>query len=113
MEKVIFDTNAYRYLVTDKEFDEIDKVVAKLKSKEAQKGLESMISPIVAKELLAHAADKRNLNLNRDHVLDAENNFALTLQQFVRNVDPTSKGWRIFSDDPAKRQNALANIRSI
>jgi hypothetical protein len=187
MEKVIFDTNAYRYLVTDKNFDEIDQLIEKIKNKEQQRGLESLISPIVAKELLAHVADKkdpsfqkclnaikamylhngdgesyrliaspemliaksffneaipakeetnkamiqiayhlakkpsayvfrkfqRNLNLNRDHVLDSENNYALTLRQFVKTVDPSATGWKIFPDNPQKRQETLANIRSI
>jgi hypothetical protein len=31
MEKVIFDTNAYRYLVDDKKFNQIDKVIENLK----------------------------------------------------------------------------------
>ena len=187
MEKVIFDTNAYRYLVTDKSFDEIDKLIEKIKSKEQQRGLESLISPIVAKELLAHVADKndpsfqkclnaikamylhngneesyrviaspemliaksffnetipakeetnkaliqiayhlakkpsdyvfrkfqRNLNLNREHVLDSENNYAQTLRQFVKNADPSATGWKIFPEDQPKRQAVLANIRSI
>jgi len=186
MEKVIFDTNAYRYLVTDKSFYEVDKVVEKLKSKEQQRGIESLISPIVAKELLAHVADKndpafqkclnaikamylhngdensyriiaspemliaksffnetipakeetnkaliqiafhlakkpskyvfkkfqRNLNLNRDHVLESENFYAQSLWQLIKKVDPIALGWKIFANDPKKRQEALTNIRS-
>lgn len=57
MEKVIFDTNAYRYLAADKDFKEIDKVVEKLKAKELKNNIETLISPIVVKELLAHLAD--------------------------------------------------------
>jgi hypothetical protein len=60
MDKVIFDTNAYRYLVTDKSFSQIDKLIQKLKSREQKNGIETLISPIVAKELLAHVADKND-----------------------------------------------------
>lgn len=186
MEKVIFDTNAYRYLVSNKEYDEIDKIIEKIKKKEKARNIESLISPIVAKELLAHVASKkdphfdkclkaikalylhsgddnsynqiaspelliaksffnhtlpskeetnkaliqiafnlakrpsdyvfkrfqRNLNLNREHVLDNENNFANTLLKFVKGLDPTAKGWRVFPDDPIKRKKALEYIRS-
>jgi hypothetical protein len=58
MEKVIFDTNAYRYLVTDKDIDKVEKTVKRLRKKEEKKGLQSLISPIVARELLAHIADR-------------------------------------------------------
>lgn len=60
MERVIFDTNAYRYLVTDKETKQIEKLIKKLKKKEDKRGLESLVSPIVARELLAHVADKHD-----------------------------------------------------
>lgn len=42
MDKVIFDTNAYRYLVTDKTFEQIDKLVQKLKSREEKNNIESL-----------------------------------------------------------------------
>jgi hypothetical protein len=60
MEKVIFDTNAYRYLVNGKDFNQIEKLIAKLKAKENENGIETLISPIVVKELLAHLADKND-----------------------------------------------------
>lgn len=59
-ELVIFDTNAYRYLVADKSFEDIDKFIAKIKSKEERNNIETLISPIVTKELLAHLADKND-----------------------------------------------------
>ena len=186
MEKVIFDTNAYRYLVTDKDFDQVDKLISKLKEKEKKNNIETLISPIVVKELLAHLADKndpnydaclkankalylhsgskdnyrmlaspellisksffnetipakietnkalgqisyhlalkptpyvfkkfqRNLNLNRDHVLDSENTFALAMKQFVQTSDPSAKGWRIFENNEQSRRKVLDGIRS-
>jgi len=186
MELVIFDTNAYRYLVKDKDFPQVDKLVEKLKAKEKRNNIKSLISPIVVKELLAHLADKkdpnfdkclkankalylhsgssksysmiaspelliskaffdktmpskiitnqafgqisynlavnptdyifkkfqRNLNLNREHVLDSENNFALAMKQFVQACDPLATGWRICEHDERKRQKVLSEIRS-
>jgi hypothetical protein len=186
MERVIFDTNAYRYLVKDKDFENIDRLIEKIKSKEAQRGIQSMISPIVARELLAHVADRsdpafekclkaikamylhsevdgayhilaspellvaksffnetiprkietnealiqiayhlakdpsdhvftkfqRNLNQNREQVLETESFFAQSLWQMVKGVDPSSSGWRIFANDPVQRQKLLAEIRS-
>jgi len=186
MEKVIFDTNAYRYMSTGRSFEELDKFIEKVKYRELQNNIETLISPIVTKELLAHLADKsdpsfekclnankalyfhsgstesynmiaspelliskafwnkelpskietnkalgqisyqlatnptdyyfrkfqRNLNLNRDHVLETENNFAQTMLQFVRNVDPSSTSWRPFANDDANRVKLLETIRS-
>ena len=60
MDKVIFDTNAYRYLVKAKKYEQIDKLIQRLKAKEAKNNIETLISPIVAKELLAHVADKKD-----------------------------------------------------
>lgn len=60
MEKVIFDTNAYRYLVADKTNRQVTKIIQKLKDKERKNDIESMMSPIVAMELLAHVANKRD-----------------------------------------------------
>lgn len=60
MEKVIFDTNAYRYLVTNCDFEDIDRVVEKILAKEKARGIQSLMSPIVASELLAHVADKKD-----------------------------------------------------
>lgn len=56
---------------------------------------------------------QRNLNLNRDHVLDSENNFANTMLQFVRHADPNTSSWRPFANDEANRVKLLASIRSI
>ena len=186
MERVIFDTNAYRYLVANKDDRQIEKTLERLKASEKKNGIETLISPIVSKELLAHVADRndpqfdkclkaikaqylhngtsksysmiaspelllsktyfnqtipakeetnkaigqilfnlatnpseqtfkkfqRNLNLNRDHVLDGENNFALTMLQFVMAVDPSAVGWRIFPNNPQKREDTLKSIRS-
>jgi hypothetical protein len=60
MEKVIFDTNAYRYLVKGKKFSQVDRIVQRLKAKESRNNIETLMSPIVAKELLAHVADKKD-----------------------------------------------------
>jgi hypothetical protein len=65
MEKVIFDTNAYRYLVGNKTNREINKIIQKLKDKERKNNIESLMSPIVAKELLAHVANKKNPSYNK------------------------------------------------
>ena len=186
MELVIFDTNAYRYLVADIDFDQVEKAITKLKAKEAKNKIQTLISPIVVKELLAHLADKndpsfekclkankalylhssfgksyrmiaspelligqsffgktipskvstnlalgqisyhlatnptphifkkfqRNLNLNRDHVLESELNFAVSMKQFLQTADPTSTGWRVFENDEIGRAKTLAGIRS-
>jgi hypothetical protein len=187
MEKVIFDTNAYRYLAADKTNAQIDKAVKKLKASEKRNKIESLISPIVVKELLAHLADKNDpafdkclkanralyqhnsdkdgnyrmlaspellmsqvfyqktipakvhtnqalgqisyhlatnptayvfkkfqnsLNLNRDHVLETENEFALAMRQFIQAADPSATGWRILENDEAKRTEVLKGIRS-
>lgn len=60
MDKVIFDTNAYRYLVKGKSLKQVDKLIAKLKSMEERNNIETLMSPIVAKELLAHVAEKKD-----------------------------------------------------
>jgi len=186
MEKVIFDTNGYRDLVAHKTDKQIEKILQRLKDRENYHNIESLISPIVTKELLAHLADKsdpsfdkclkanralyfhsgsaksyrmlaspelliskafwnkeipanietnkalgqisyhlannpseyvfkkfqKNLNLNRMHVLDAENTFALAMLQFVRTADPNSTSWRPFANDEKSRQKLLASIRS-
>lgn len=186
MEKVIFDTNAYRYLVTNCKFNEIDKLMEKIKNREKKRNIEALISPIVAKELLAHIANKKdphfekclkaikamylhsgndenykmlaspelliskaffnevldakeetnkaigqmlfhfsknpssyvftkfqhNLNRNRDHIIDSENNFAIVMKQFVDIKDPLANGWQIFKDNEIKRKEVLKEIRS-
>jgi hypothetical protein len=65
MDKVIFDTNAYRYLVKNKEFNQIEKLIYKFKSREAKNNIDSLISPIVAKELLAHVANRKDPSFDK------------------------------------------------
>lgn len=186
MNKVIFDTNAYRNLVKDRSFEDVEKLISRLKAAEKKNNIEALISPIVLKELLAHLAERkdphferclnankalylhsgsvesynmiaspelliskaffncvipskvetnsafgqisyhlatnpsahtfkkfqRTLNLNRDHVLDSENNFALTVFKLIKSVNPAAKGWKIFENDGVGRKKALENIRS-
>lgn len=50
MEKVIFDTNAYRYLAGNKTNRQINKIIQKLKDRERKNNIESLMCPIVAKE---------------------------------------------------------------
>lgn len=186
MENVIFDTNAYRYLVADKNSDQIEKLVDKLKSKEQQRGIQCMISPIVARELLAHVADRsdpvfekcmkaikamylhcsdgdtyrqiaspemqiahsffgakipkmeeankaliqiafhlatnpsmharrkfqKNLNYIKKEVEASEHGFAITMFNFIHQLDPNASDWKVFQNDQKGRQNALEQIRS-
>lgn len=60
MEKVIFDTNTYRYLLGDKTNKQINKLIQKLKYRERKNNIEPLISPIVAKELLAHITNRKD-----------------------------------------------------
>jgi len=60
MDKVLFDTNAYRYLVKGKSSSQIGELIRKLKRKEKYNDIQTLISPIVAKELLAHITDKND-----------------------------------------------------
>lgn len=187
MEKVIFDTNAYRYLSTGRTFDEIDKLIEKVKYREQKNHIETLISPIVAKELLAHVANKkdpsfdkclkaikalylhsgndeeykmiaspelliskaffdktipakietnkaigqiiyhlatnpsdhvftkfqRNLNLNYEHVVSSENEFAQAMKQFLTVLDPNADDWKVFVGNDAGRTKALERIRSV
>jgi hypothetical protein len=170
MEKIIFDTNAYRYLVKNRSSEQIEDYVNKINGWESANNIQTLISPIVAKELLAHVANKKdpafdicmkaikamylhngsdenyrmiaspellisnaffkeeipskvetnkaigemmyrlatdprdytfkslqhNLNLNYNHVMESEKEFAISLKQFVNEVDPNAKGWKIF-----------------
>ena len=186
MDKVIFDTNAYRYLVTNKDLSEIEKVIDKVNYREQKNNIETLISPIVAKELLAHVANKKdpsfekclkaikamylhsgndenykmiassellisqaffqktikakietnkaigqmlyhlaknpsdhvfrkfqfNLNSNYDHVVSSENEFAISMKQFITAIDPNANGWKIFENNDKGRKNALLQIRS-
>ena len=181
MDKVIFDTNAYRYLVTNRDLSEIEKVINKVKYREEKNNIETLISPIVAKELLAHVANKKdpsfekclkaikamylhsgndenykmiassellisqaffqktikakietnkaigqmlyhlakepsdhvfrkfqfNLNSNYDHVVSSENEFAVSMKQFITTIDPNANGWKIFENDDIGRKKAL------
>lgn len=65
MDKVIFDTNAYRYLVKGKTYEKIDKLIQRIKLREDRNNIETLISPIVAKELLAHVADKKDASFDK------------------------------------------------
>ncbi len=65
MEKVIFDTNAYRYLVTDKTDKEIEALIKKVNYREEKNNIESLLNPIVAKELLAHIANKNDTSFKK------------------------------------------------
>lgn len=58
MERVIFDTNAYRYLTRGIPFSDIDSCMVDLKNRESANDIKALFSPIVAKELLAHIADE-------------------------------------------------------
>lgn len=60
MEKVIFDTNAYRYLASGRYWDQIDLLIDKIKKKERKNGIETLMSSVVAMELLAHVASKKD-----------------------------------------------------
>jgi hypothetical protein len=60
MERVIFDTNAYRYLTRGIPFSDIDSYMIELKSRERSNEIKALFSPIVAKELLAHIADEND-----------------------------------------------------
>lgn len=186
MERVIFDTNAYRYLSTGREYDELDKYLEKVNHREKENGIETLISPIVAKELLAHVANRndpsfdkclraikamylhngndkeykmiaspelliskaffqkeipskvatnqaigqmiyqlatdpspheftklqRNLNLNYEHVMTTENEFATTMKQFIKTIDPNVNEWKLFENDENGRKKALEGLRS-
>lgn len=65
MEKVIFDTNGYRDLVAHKTDNQIEKILKRLKDRESKHNIESLISPIVTKELLAHLADKSDPSFDK------------------------------------------------
>lgn len=65
MEKVIFDTNAYRYLATGKTNRQLDKILKKIKHREQQNDIEPLLNPIVARELLAHIANKNDPSFNK------------------------------------------------
>lgn len=186
MEKVIFDTNAYRYLVTGKDWREIDSLIQEIKLKEQNNNLETLMSSIVAMELLAHVATKKdlqyqkclnainamylhngnadnfqmvasfdmqiarsffstdftkkvqttqaigqilyhlatkpspytfrkfqhNLNKIRRHVFESEQEFVSGMKSFIRAIDPSATGWRIFENDPINRKHTLDYIRS-
>lgn len=64
MEIVIFDTNAYRYLASDKNFSELKIDVENFKSIEKRENISALMHPIVIKELLYHVAGERN-NMHR------------------------------------------------
>ncbi|WP_312297006.1 hypothetical protein [Chryseobacterium sp.] len=63
MERVVFDTNAYRYLIKDVSFDDLDDYMLEIRAKEKKNNLEASISPIVIQELLAHVAGRSGSSL--------------------------------------------------
>ncbi len=60
MEIVIFDTNAYRNIATDKDVKDIETAVLHFKQLEQKNQIVSLMHPIVIKELLYHVAGERN-----------------------------------------------------
>lgn len=60
MEIVIFDTNAYRNIATDKDINDIEKDVIHFKAMEQKNQITSLMHPIVIKELLYHVAGEKN-----------------------------------------------------
>lgn len=60
MEIVIFDTNAYRYLTSNKKFSESQIDVKNFKSIERRENIIALMHPIVIKELLYHVAGERD-----------------------------------------------------
>ena len=56
MEIVIFDTNAYRNIATDKDVKDIETAVLHFKQLEQKNQIVSLMHPIVIKELLYHVA---------------------------------------------------------
>lgn len=64
MKRVIFDTNAYRYLVTGLSFDQIDDVVSQLREREKKNNIEASMSLVVVKELLAQVASPNKGSLH-------------------------------------------------
>jgi hypothetical protein len=65
MGKVVFDTNAYRNLISKKSFDEIDVLINEINEKEKINGISTLFSPIVAQELLAHLSDRNDSAFDR------------------------------------------------
>ena len=60
MEIVIFDTNAYRNIISDKDFSEIEKDIENFKRIEMKENISAIMHPIVIKELLYHLAGERD-----------------------------------------------------
>jgi len=115
MAKVIFDTNGYRNLVAYKTFAEIDEYITLIKTKEKENDIQTMFSPIVAQELLAHLADKNDNAFDR--CLRA--NKAMYLHNGdaqIANMFPMFEvllAQIYFNDQPGKRletYNAIAQI---
>lgn len=57
---VIFDTNAYREITRDKDFDSCVDTINQLRYKESKQQINAFISPVVLMELFAHLADKND-----------------------------------------------------
>jgi hypothetical protein len=60
MELVIFDTNAYRNIAADRDFQDLENDIIKFKSIELEQGITSLMHPIVIKELLYHVVGERD-----------------------------------------------------
>lgn len=60
MEIVIFDTNVYRNIISDKDFSELEADVENFKAIEKRENILALMHPIVIKELLYHVAGERN-----------------------------------------------------
>jgi hypothetical protein len=60
MEIVIFDTNAYLNLSSDKDFSELETDVQNFKLIEQRENISALMHPIVIKELLYHVAGERD-----------------------------------------------------
>jgi hypothetical protein len=65
MEIVIFDTNAYRNLASDKNFSDLEKDIENFKSIEQKEGITALMHPIVIKELLYHVAGEKDSMHNK------------------------------------------------
>ncbi len=48
----------------------------------------------------------------RDHVYQTEINFATDIQNAIRKIDPSSTNWQLFANDPRKRKEYIAYLRS-
>ncbi|MCK9421223.1 MAG: hypothetical protein M0Q38_01355 [Bacteroidales bacterium] len=47
MDKVIFDTNAYRDLAPGRTLDNLDKILVRIRKRESENDIQALMSPIV------------------------------------------------------------------